>query len=116
VTRLPLPAVLPSGDGRIYNLVFQGNLEMRSKTNVLPNQLILPVDPACVVRNSSKCRDCAGSGDEPIIPISASGRDDCSGKVLADRRNHSLSRLRNQDRAPWFVDDDDDGPCGPAAA
>jgi len=102
----------------------QAHEKVMKKHEPLRNQTLLPLNDLCRIINAEIRRARPGSGAGSAVHLAADGLDDGQGRCLADRRNHSISNLRNRDRLPWFVDDDPDGwtdpagtdPAGPAAA
>ena len=47
-------------------------------------------------------------GPSNAVQLAACGQDDGTSGPLADAERASLSRLRDKDRADWFVDDEPD--------
>ena len=89
---------------------------MSKKNAPLPNQLFFPVcDLPCWQRPEPIGTDTSTSPAD-IIPFAAGRPNAGASRILADARRAKLSRLRDEERQSWFVDDDPDDITVPRTA
>lgn len=78
---------------------------MSRRNAQLHNQTVLPFDSFFAKLNGDIIRSSPTTATRPSLPLADSGRNERDGRLLADRRRSSVNRIRDEERAPWFIDD-----------